>query len=83
MFQIGAIGSSMNHDDSSPNWFLQAFRGLLSFLDIAVYSIVVVIYEILFNIADSTFFSSTTIKNFYSRVQLILGVFMIFKLSIS
>ena len=83
MFQIGAIGSSMNHDDSTPNWFIQAFRGLLSFLDVAVYSLVVIIYEILFNIADSTFFSSATIKAFYSRVQLILGVFMIFKLSIS
>lgn len=83
MFQIGAIGSSMNHDDSTPNWFLQAFRGLLSYLDLAVYSLVVIIYEILFNIADSTFFSSTFIRDFYGRVQLILGVFMIFKLSIS
>ena len=83
MFQIGAIGSSMNHDDSTPNWLVQAFRGMGSIVDVVVYSLVVIIYEILFNIADSTFFSSATIKAFYSRVQLILGVFMIFKLSIS
>ena len=82
MFQIGAV-SGMDTDNSKPNWFLQAIRGILSIFDMAVYSLVTVVYEILFNIADSTIFSSNTIKAFYSRVQLIIGVFMIFKLSIS
>lgn len=83
MFQIGWVGSSMNHNNSKPNWFMQAFRGILASIDVIVYSLVVIIYEILFNIANSTFISSNTIKNFYGRVQLILGVFMIFKLSVS
>ena len=78
MFQIGAV-SGMDTDNSKPNWFLQAIRGILSIFDMAVYSLVTVVYEILFNIADSTIFSSNTIKAFYSRVQLIIGVFMIFK----
>lgn len=82
MFQIGAVGG-LDNDNSTPNWFLQAIRGILSLFDMAVYSLVTVVYEILFNIADSTIFSSNTIKNFYSRIQLIIGVFMIFKLSIS
>ncbi len=79
MFQI----LSLNSDLSTPNFIGQAFRGFFSLIDMSVYSLVVVVYEILFNIADSTFFSSQTIKDFYGRIQLILGVFMIFKLSIS
>lgn len=82
MFQIGAIGS-MDHDGTEPKWYKDAFRSFMSSLDVSVYSLLTIVYQILFNIADSTFFSSTTIKHFYNRVQLILGVFMIFKLSIS
>lgn len=82
MFQIGAV-SGIDNDNSNPKWYGQALRFILSILDWAVYSMITVVYEILFNIADSTIFSSNTIKNFYSRIQLIIGVFMIFKLSVS
>ena len=60
-----------------------ALRMLCSMLDRVVYELIVIIYQILFNIADSTILSSEFIKDFYSRVQLILGVFMIFKLAVS
>lgn len=57
-------------------WFLALF-------DRVVYGLMAVLYDVFFNVADTTIFSSETIKNFYSRVQLIIGVVMIFKLSIS
>ena len=60
-----------------------ALRLLCSMLDRVVYELIVIIYQILFNIADATILSSQFIKSFYSRVQLIIGVFMIFKLAIS
>ena len=40
-------------------------------------------YQIFFNVASAELFTNETVKNFYGRVQLILGVFMIFKLAVS
>ncbi|MBQ6477670.1 MAG: hypothetical protein IJI43_04485 [Bacilli bacterium] len=39
-------------------------------------------YELFFNVASAELLQSATIRNFYGRVQLILGVFMVFRLSI-
>ncbi len=77
------IGFSLSSNHSKPNIFVDAFRVFFGLIDWGVYSLVTVVYKILFNIADTTIFSSNTIKDFYGRVQLIIGVFMIFKLSIS
>lgn len=70
-------------DNSPEGWFNNALRSLCALFDKVVYQLLSVIYEILFNIANSTIVSSETIKVFYGRVQLIIGVFMIFKLAIS
>lgn len=70
-------------DTADVNVVGNALRMLCSMLDRVVYELIVIIYQILFNIADATILSSEFIKDFYSRVQLILGVFMIFKLAIS
>ena len=70
-------------DTADVNVVSNALRMLCSMLDRVVYELIVIIYQILFNIADATILSSEFIKDFYSRVQLILGVFMIFKLAIS
>lgn len=59
------------------------FRKIFSVFDEVVYTLVGYIYKILFNIADSTIISSDMMKAFFSRVQLILGVIMIFKISVS
>ena len=40
-------------------------------------------YQIFFNVACAQLFESETIKNFYGRIQLIIGVFMVFKLAVS
>ena len=80
MFQIGF---GMESDYSVTHWWMDIIRSFLAVLDRVVYSLLILIYQILFNIADTTVFSTETIKNFYSRVQLIIGVFMIFKLCMS
>ena len=48
-----------------------------------VYFLLGIIYQIFFNVSSAQLFESETIKNFYGRVQLIIGVFMVFKLAIS
>ena len=59
------------------------FRSLFALLDKVAYWLLGIMYEILFNVASADIFSNETIKNFYGRIQLIIGVFMIFKLAIS
>ena len=59
------------------------FRSLFALLDKVAYWLLGIMYEILFNVASADIFSNETIKNFYGRIQLIIGEFMIFKLAIS
>lgn len=59
------------------------FRSLFALLDKVAYWLLGIMYEILFNVASADIFSNETIKNFYGRIQLIIGVFMIFKIAIS
>ena len=80
MFQL-AFG--LGSDSDNCRWYNDIPRSLLSALDNAVYTVVKYIYAIFFNIADSQIINSQTISDFYSRVQLILGVIMIFKLAVS
>ncbi len=58
-------------------------RWLASMLDLVVYQLIVFVYQILFTIADSSIISSEYIRDFNERFQIILGVFMIFKLAVS
>ncbi|MDO5002956.1 MAG: hypothetical protein Q4E39_01835 [bacterium] len=59
------------------------FRLMFSTFDEVVYTLIGFTYNIIFNIADSSIISSDVIKDFFSRVQLVLGVIMIFKISVS
>ena len=77
------LGFDLIHDLSQPSWWMDIFRSFFAMIDQVVYSFLSVIYQILFTIADSQFLSPDTIKDFYGRVQLIIGVFMIFKLTVS
>ena len=56
---------------------------LTTIIDRPGFWLLCVMYEIFFNVASAQIFSNATIKNFYYRIQLIIGVFMIFKLSIA
>ena len=72
-----------NRDLATPNVVQNALRSILMTLDHVVYWCIGVVYNILFNISETTIISSDTLKAFYGRVQLILGVIMIFKISVS
>lgn len=72
-----------NRDIATPGVVQNALRSILMTLDHVVYWCIGVVYNILFNISETTVISSDTLKAFYGRVQLILGVIMIFKISVS
>ncbi len=72
-----------NRDIATPNVVQNALRSILMTLDHVVYWCIGIVYNILFNISETTVISSDTLKAFYGRVQLILGVIMIFKISVS
>ena len=58
-------------------------RGLASAVNLGIYTLLSFMYEIFFNVSSVQLFENETIKNFYGRIQLIIGVFMIFKLAVS
>lgn len=65
-------------------WFLpNALRFIFSALDSLGYFFLDAVYNIFFTVASAQIFQGSAINTFYSRVQLILGIFMIFKLSLT
>lgn len=70
-----------------PGWlagtFMDLGRSLLAFIDGIGYNILAFIYNIFYSVASAEILSSQTIVAFYQRVQLIIGVFMMFKLALS
>ena len=58
------------------------FRTIFSFLDRPAYWLLGIMYQLFFNVASADLFSNDTVMKFYGRVQLILGVFMMFKLAL-
>lgn len=64
-------------------WFSDAIRGLFAKLDSFVYSLISGLYQIFYYVATATIIDGETVRNFYSRVQLILGVIIMFKVAIS
>lgn len=80
MFQIAfGLGSDSQH----AIWYNDIIRELCAIFDTVVYTLIKFFYTIFFNIASSEIIDSQIVKEFYGRVQLILGVVMIFKLSVS
>ena len=58
-------------------------RSLFSTLDRPAYWLLGLVYELFFNVASADLFSNNTIMKFYGRVQVILGVFMMFQLAMT
>ena len=58
-------------------------RLLFSTLDRPAYALLSVIYELFFNVASADLFSNQMIMMFYKRVQIILGVYMMFTLAMT
>lgn len=62
---------------------MDAIRTVFGAIDWILYLVLGWTYEIFFDVSTVEFFSNETIRHFFSRIQLILGVFMVFKITIS
>ncbi len=65
------------------HWYIDIFRLIMSGLDSVIYKILAGLYNVFFNIADATILQPEMIKALFGRVQLILGIIILFKLVIS
>lgn len=71
-------------DNTKANAINDMLRSLSTWLiDRPAYWLLGMMYKIFFNVSTAELFTNATIKNFYSRVQLIIGVFMVFKLAVT
>lgn len=74
----------MSQTDNDPaGIFGRNWRKVFSMLDRGVYALLVIIYQIFFNVSSTTILEGDTLKSFFSRIQIILGIFILFKLAIN
>lgn len=52
-------------------------------LDGIIYFLLSIVFEIFFNITSATIFNNTLINQFFNRIQLLIGIFIVFKVSFS
>ena len=64
-------------------WFLQIVRSFFFMLDSAIFNFIPTIYDLLMLISRTSILSQGQIKEFADRIQVLLGVFMLFKVSFS
>ena len=69
-------------ESSKPGFLLNGIRLVFAAFDSIAVTLLGAIYKIFFLVANATIISGDVIKVFYSRIQLILGIIMIFKLAI-
>ncbi len=70
-------------DSTKYSWFRSLFLELFAAIDKVVYSLISFIYQIFFNVASSSLISGETIKVLFSRIQLILGIAIVFRLAVT
>ena len=70
-------------DNSNADTLHDLGRLIAQLMNWGIYILLAVMYQVFFNVASAQLFESETIKNFYARFQLIVGVFMVFKLAVS
>ena len=68
---------------NTPGWFAEFFRSIFAALDSLGYWLLEGIYDVFFAVANAEILSGDTMNDLYLRLQLIFGVFMIFKLSLT
>ena len=67
------------HANTLNNWV----RGFFSMFDNIIYGLLSIMYQIFFNVASANIINKETIFNIFGRIQLILGVFMLFQLGMT
>lgn len=70
-------------DNNQANTLHDMIRGVFSAFNKGIYFLLGAMYQIFFNVSSAQLFENETVKNFYARIQLIIGVFMIFKLAVT
>lgn len=68
-------------DNFPANAGTKLLRVFFAWIDKGVYTLLGFMYEIFFNVASADLFSNETMLGFYKRVQLIIGVYMVFQLA--
>ena len=61
----------------------RTFRTIFATLDSVFYFILRGVYQVFFNVSTAEILSNELIRDFYYRCQLVIGVFMLFKLSVT
>ena len=70
-------------DYMTPGIVSDAVRSFLTFFDRLFFLLLQGVYQVFFNVSTAELFSNALIRDFYYRCQLIIGVFMLFKLSVT
>lgn len=70
-------------DNTNAGVLWDAVRAFSSFLDRGVYGLLNIVYQVFFNITSVDLFQNEVMMRFYGRIQLILGVFMMFQLAMT
>lgn len=73
----------MNTDWMPRNPIITAVRWIFAIIDQVVYGLLSIMYQIFFTISGLDIFTSDVLRTIYTRVQIILGVFMVFKLAVT
>lgn len=63
-------------------WYMDLFRAICSFLDSLIYGAIEIVLKVVFDLSNLTA-SSGLLEGVYTRIYVILGIFMAFKLSFS
>lgn len=58
-------------------------RWIVAALDKAIYGLLGLLYQLFFSVASADIFSSGMISKFYARVQIVIGVFVLFQLAMT
>ena len=73
-----------NKDNQKANSINKIIRGdIISMIDLVFLGLLSWVFQLFFNVTSVEIFSGEFIMNFYSRVQVILGVFMMFQLAMT
>lgn len=70
-------------DYMTPGIVSDAIRAVLTFFDRLFFLLLQGVYQVFFNVSTAELFSNALIRDFYYRCQLVIGVFMLFKLSVT
>lgn len=65
----------------SKNWIVSLFRGLFAFFDSLIYTLISWLFRAVFNLANFELYG--VYEDIMDRVYVILGIFMLFKITIS